>query len=331
MYLNPMSRSILVTNASGSLGCGILRLLRAMNLERTRIIGLASTSVSAANHLCDTIVLSPPTHNQMDGADISFLEEICANEFVELIIPTTDWETYHLKCAQNRLPWIACSDAEVSRIFYDKYLTGQLFLRLNMPFASSCLPSEYGASFHKPFVKPRFGGLSRGIVPDCHDPTAFSDNFVVQEELFGSEITAAFYVTKYKKVHGIIAFSRVLGFGSTIQCETTNDFDEQIQTIAEVLANQANVVGSCNLQGKACEGKFVTFEVNGRVSGTASIRAQFGFEDVRYLVEEYFFDQPPTPCFIRHGSAVRMMTDVIYPDFTLSEVVSHAQDYRYFL
>ncbi|MBI5793767.1 hypothetical protein HZA87_01600 [Candidatus Uhrbacteria bacterium] len=316
-----MARSILVTNADGSLGCGVLRLLRAMHPEGTRIVGLASTPVSAANHLCDHLILTPSTYHQTDGADIAFLEGVCASESVELILPTTDWETYHLKRAQNRLPWVACSDADVSLAFYDKHLTSQLFSRLGIPFAPSCLPSEEQGAFQSPFVKARFGGLSRDVFPNCQNPRAFSDDYVVQEALGGQEVTAAFYVTKSKRVHGTIAFTRSLRFGSTIQCETTDVVDEQIHVIAEMLASKGNVVGSCNLQGKICDGRFVVFEVNGRVSGTASIRAQFGFEDVRYLVEEYLFDEQPTPCVIRRGSAVRMMTDVIYPGRTLSQVV----------
>jgi carbamoyl-phosphate synthase large subunit len=325
-----MAKTVLVTNAVGSLACGILRIIRSLNLRDVRVIGISSVPASAANHLCDQVVLLPASYTEQDGPDIPFLKKLCREHDVGLIIPTTDFETYHLKLAQNELPWVACSPANASLAFYDKLMTAELFTRINLPFAKTCLPRAYRGQFARPIVKPRRGGLSKDVFRDATDPSRFSDEFVVQETLVGPEITCAFYATKDQSLHGLIAFERELHSGSTVRCETTNAFDDQILAMAQTLMKEQDVFGSCNIQGIAVDGRLVPFEVNGRVSGTASIRAQFGFEDVRYLLQEYLLGEPLSACQPKRGAAVRMVTDVIYPDVGLDEVASGKPPYTYF-
>jgi carbamoyl-phosphate synthase large subunit len=81
------------------------------------------------------------------------------------------------------------------------------------------------------------------------------------------------------------------------------------------MIQSSDIRGSANLQSIVTpEGHIVPFEVNCRISGTNSIRSNFGFEDVRYTVEEYLYQTPLTEPHVINGVAVRIMMDVIYPN-----------------
>ena len=75
--------------------------------------------------------------------------------------------------------------------------------------------------------------------------------------------------------------------------------------------------GSANIQSIVTqEGLIVPFEVNCRISGTNSIRSNFGFKDVKYTVQEYLYNITPDTPYLKYGIASRILMDVIYPDVT---------------
>ena len=81
------------------------------------------------------------------------------------------------------------------------------------------------------------------------------------------------------------------------------------------------IKGSCNIQSIVDKkGKITPFEGNCRISGTNSIRSQFGFEDVKYTIEEYLFNKKPKKPIIKKGAAVRILMDVIYPGIGLNKI-----------
>ena len=41
--------------------------------------------------------------------------------------------------------------------------------------------------------------------------------------------------------------------------------------------------------------------------------SQFGFEDVRWGIEEWLFDEPPSTWTLKPGAAIRILMDIIYP------------------
>ncbi len=83
------------------------------------------------------------------------------------------------------------------------------------------------------------------------------------------------------------------------------------------MMNALDIKGSCNIQSIVTkDGRIVPFEINGRISGTNSVRSNFGFEDVKYTVEEYLLNKEPQQPVIKQGAAVRILMDVIYPDVT---------------
>jgi carbamoyl-phosphate synthase large subunit len=169
-------------------------------------------------------------------------------------------------------------------------------------------------------VKPREGRGSRGIHLQPNDPTSFDDSYLVQELLEGPEITSTFYALENRTVLGCITMVRELESGNTARAEVVTDFDSEIQGLAEEMVRTFPFRGSINIQAKVTPKGIVPFEINCRISGTNSIRSQFGFNDVAYTIQDFLFrERPPQPT-VSKGSAMRLMIDVVYPGVRLSEI-----------
>lgn len=312
-----MVKKILVTGIGGNVAHGVLRSIQKLKFP-VILVGIDTKAVSAGNHLCDK-TYKVPFSSSMDY--IPSIIKICKKEKIDLIIPTTDNETYYLAKAREKLPVLASSDADVAQTFLNKYKTWVSFKKLNIPFAETRLPSEYKNEFNEIIVKPSEGVGSKGIQINPKDPKSFPDSFIIQKLYQGEEITTAFYVTKNKKLLGIMTFARKLYHGTTTICEVTFKYNKKLRKIIESIIYNFDIKGSCDIQSIVTEdGQIVPFEVNCRLSGTNSIRGRFGFEDVRYTVEEYLFNKTPRKPKIKKGSAIRIWMDIIYPNAKLGAI-----------
>lgn len=312
-----MSHNVLVTGVGGVVGQGILRNIASCNYD-IRLIGTNTGRVSAGNHLCDQVYDVPFSY------EVGYLEQmriICREERIDMIIPATDYEVYYLAAAQDTLPPVAGSPAETAKMFLDKYLTWLEFEKRGIPFAESSLPSIYSGGFSECIAKPREGRGSRGIHFNPDNPGSFSDDNVVQKLYRGIEITTGFYVTKERQLLGHITLERSLSSGATNSCCVNFDHNDEIERIITRIVEAFEIHGSCNIQSiVTSDGSVIPFEINCRISGTNSIRSQFGFTDVKYTIDEYLYHKPVTPPIITKGSAVRILLDVIYPENNLDAV-----------
>lgn len=310
-------KSILVTGIGGVVGQGILRNLRAMELG-VEIVGTNTQQISAGNHLCDHVYRVPFAY---EDNYIPTVRELALRHKVELIIPSTDYESYYLSLNQDALPCkVAASPPEVTAFCLDKYRNFEEFSKFGLTFAPSILPSRYKGEFTRTIVKPREGRGSRNIFVDPPSPTGFGDDYVVQEYLDGPELTTAFYVLQTGELHGCITMERELDQGNTSRCEVVFHHEKAIGEMVSRIIAHFPFRGSCNIQSRVTQNGIVPFEINCRISGTNSVRSQLGFNDVAYTVQELFLRQPPDAPRIRKGSALRIILDVIYPDKSLSEI-----------
>lgn len=322
-----MVKRILVTGIGGNVAQGILRNIIALKYG-IRLIGTDTKSVSAGTHLCDK------TYQVSYSSTPDYIPEIlkiCEKEKIDLIIPGTDYETYYLALAKDKLPTLVSSDSEVAHTFLNKYETYLAFCRLSIPFAKTILPSKYKNEFDEIIVKPTEGAGSKSILINPPNPQDFPDSYIIQELLKGKEITTAFYVTKDKKLLGHITFFRSLVHGATGICEVTFDFNKDMEALIKKIINNFDIKGSCNIQSIVDKKSIITpFELNCRISGTNSIRSQFGFEDVKYTLEEYLFNMTPKKPTIKKGSAVRILMDVIYPGIGIGQIKDKSTDHYIF-
>ncbi len=318
-----MTSSILVTGIGGNVGYGILRNIRH-SYPAIAITGTNTQRISAGNHLCDHAYEVPFA---TDKNYIPAIKDICSKHSIELIIPSTDYETYILGLHANELPTVAASPADTAKIFLDKYLSYTTLAGLNIPFATSVLPSEYSGGFGECIVKPREGRGSRGLYFNPPDPKQFSDEYIVQPLLKGKEITTAFYVTKSNELHGLITMERALSAGATNICEIITEHDAALKRYILDLISKVTIRGACNLQSIVTADGFMPFEVNCRISGTNSVRSQFGFRDVNYTIDEYLYNLQPEPVVITKGTAIRILHDIIYPGISRNEVNNNADNF----
>ena len=312
-----MTKKILVTGIGGNVAHGVLRNISNLKISAF-LVGTDVKKVSAGNHLCDKVYKIPIS----SSADyIPSIIKICKKEKIDLIIPTTDSETYYLAKAKEKLPVLASSDAKVAKTFLNKYKTWLAFKKLNIPFAQTSLPSEYKNEFKEIIVKPAEGVGSKGIQINPKDPKSFSDDYIIQKLYKGEEITTAFYVTKDKKLLGFITFKRSLYHGTTTICEVTFKYDQALKKLIKKIVENFDIKGSCDIQSIVTDnGKIIPFELNCRLSGTNSIRGEFGFEDVRYTIDEYLFNKKVKKPLIKKGSSIKIWIDIIYPDINIKDI-----------
>lgn len=312
-----MSKKILVTGIGGNVAHGVLRTISSLGYN-VELVGTDIKKVSGGNHLCDK------TFRVSFSSSANYIPEItriCQKEKIDLIIPTTDYETYYLALAKDKLPTLASSDANVAQTFLNKYQTWLTFKKLNIPFAQTVLPSKYKNEFEEIVVKPAEGVGSKGLQINPKDPQSFPDSYIIQKLYKGEEITTAFYVTKQKKLLGQITLARSLYYGTTTICEVTFKYDNALKKIIKMIMDNFDIKGSCDIQSVVTsEGDIIPFELNCRLSGTNSIRGQFGFQDVKYTVDEYLFNKKPEKPNIKKGSAIKIWIDVIYPSISLKDI-----------
>lgn len=306
-------KTVLVTGVGGNVGQGILRSILKTGFQ-IRIVGCNVTDFSPGNHLCDAFYKVPYA---MADDYIDTINKIVVAEQVDLIIPSTDYEVYYLSLHQEKLKTkVVVSEISTAKTYLDKYISYVFHNDNDLPFAESYLPKDYPqGKFNEIIVKPREGRGSRGININPDNLSVFDDSYMVQELIKGKEITTAFYVNKNNELHGFINMERTLENGATNECFVNRTYDNQLEQILKKLIAKNKFVGSANLQSIVDDaGNIVPFEINCRISGTNSIRSNFGFEDVKYTLEEHLYDRKPSETNITEGSAVRILMDVIYPN-----------------
>lgn len=308
-------KRVLVTGIGGNVGQGIMRNIRATNFN-IKVVGTNVDNFSAGNHLCDVFYKVPFAY---DGDYINTIIDIVNYEKIDLILPATDYEVFYLAQNQDRISCeIVVSNIETAGYYLDKYNTFLHLSKHDIPFATSFLPSFYNSEFKDIILKPRKGRGSRGLQINPENHTIFSDEeYMIQELHKGIEITSAFYVNKNNKLHGFITFERILENGTTTHCKVISSYNIKLKTIIEKIISISNIKGSANLQAIVkASGDIIPFEINCRISGTNSIRSNFGFKDVEYALEEWLYDKTPSKPAIKEGIATRILMDVIYENVT---------------
>ncbi|MBN8641859.1 MAG: ATP-grasp domain-containing protein [Flavobacteriales bacterium] len=305
---------VLVTGIGGNVGQGVLRNIRDLNLD-IFLVGTDIALFTAGNYLCDATHQVPYSY---ESHFISEINNIVSQHQVDLIIPTTDYEVYFLSLHQDKInAKVAASEASIAQKYLDKYLTYVHHNSLGIPFAKTWLPSEFNNEVSDIIVKPREGRGSRGIHLNPSSPKNFSDEYLIQPLHKGKEITTAFYVKKDGSLHGLFTMERELSNGATSKSKTITAYDSELKEIILKMIQVDGLRGSLNLQSIIEDnGAIIPFEVNCRISGTNSIRHNLGFQDVKYTIQEYLYNQEPDAVQAIEGIAVRLLYDIIYPNAT---------------
>ena len=307
-------KTVLVTGIGGNVGQGVLRNIIDLNLD-IFLIGTDVSTFTAGNYLCNVTYKVPYAY---DTNYISEISAIVEKHRVDIILPTTDYEVYFLSLNQDKIKsTVVASDSSLAKKYLDKYLTYLHHQELNIPFAKTWLPSQFVNIDGDIIVKPREGRGSRGIEINPENPSSFSDEYLIQPLHKGKEITTAFYVKKDGSLHGLFTMERELTNGATSKSKTCNKYDAALEKIIKSMIQFQGLRGSINIQSIVEDDQtIIPFEVNCRISGTNSIRHNLGFQDVKYSLQEYLYNQEPDEVKTIEGIATRLLYDVIYPNAT---------------
>jgi len=306
------AKKVLVTGIGGNVGQGILRNIRN-SFPKVIIIGVDIAFFTSGNYLCDVTYQVPYSY---EDNYIDVINEIVNKENIDLIIPSTDYEVYYLALNKENInAVVVASDFKTAKLYLDKYKTFLYHKENNIPFAQSWLPEDYDFSEEEIIAKPREGRGSRGILINPSNPKDLPNGYMIQPLLKGKEITTAVYVTKENILHSIFTMERELTNGTTSRSKVIFDYDDLLKDIIQRMIDLGGLIGSFNLQSIVTEtGEIIPFEVNCRISGTNSIRHNLGFQDVKYVLQEYLFDERPDKSNPIKGIATRILLDVIYPE-----------------
>lgn len=315
------AKKVLVTGIGGNVGQGIIRNIKS-SFPDIIIIGVDIANFTPGNYLCDKTYQVPYS---FDDNYIPTIQEIVAIEKVDLIIPSTDYEIYYLSLNHSKInAKVVASDASVAKLYLDKYETFLYHHKNNISFAKSWLPEDYDLSEKEIIAKPREGRGSRGILINPENPKELPKGYMIQPLVKGKEITTAVYVTKENKLHGIFTMERELTNGTTSKSKVLFQYDDDLKIIIQKMIDLKGLKGSFNLQSiVTTDNQIVPFEVNCRISGTNSIRHNLGFQDVKYTIQEYLYNQKPDEPKPINGIATRILLDVIYPEATIEEALNN--------
>ena len=307
------AKTVLVTGIGGNVGQGIIRNILSTNYP-IKLIGTNTLEFSAGNHMVDSFYQVPFAYEK---EYIDKIIKIVALEKVDLIIPSTDYEMNFLIAHQSKFSCKIAGGGPISTsIYLDKYKTALFHVQHNLSFVETCLPSEFKGQFNPAIAKPRKGRGSKGLIKNVQNANDLSDDeYLVQLQCEGKEITSAVYVSYLTgKIIGTITLERTLENGATTYCKVVKEFDDEINKIAQDIANKTDVKGSFNIQSIVTnDGEINPFEINCRISGTNSIRSHFGFPDVVFTIDELLYQKTINTPVISEGSAYRYLADVIYP------------------
>lgn len=313
--------TIIVTGIGGNVGQGVLRNIRD-SFPDINIIGLDIATFTPGNYLCNKTYKVPYAY---DPNYLTIIQQIVETEKVDLIIPTTDYEIYYISLSQQKINCkVSVSNPDIAKIYLDKYETYKHHSSNNIPFATTWSIHEYNNQVSSIIAKPREGRGSRGVLKNPNNLEGLSDDYIIQPLVEGVEITTAVYVTQQNTIHGIFTMERELTNGTTSKSKVTTIYDEELLKIVEKMVAFNKLRGSFNIQSIVTnDGDIIPFEINCRISGTNSIRHQLGFQDVKYTIQEYLYNEVPEKPNPIKGIATRILLDIIYPDATNEEKLNN--------
>ncbi len=308
---------ILVTCVGSGVGQSVIDSLNM--LREDYIIGGDMNRNVYATHFCDEFCFLPSFSSEKY---LDYLLDLAKEKKVDLIIPGHDQELLILSKAVDRFHKenieVLVSEPVIIEISRDKYLWYKYFKEKGCNIVPTFKVGEFKAlpdsSIFPAIIKPAGGSASQGIsiVHDISEISQMSDNDIIQPYLFPtkddpnynsilkavnnrkfvqmSEISIQLIFGKDAKFKAIFISKNILKNGvpvfvDPIQPEDFEYLDEIMKFVPICEAN--GVKGPVNIQGRITEHGILFFEMNMRFTGITGNRAQLGFNEVKYLINNF--------------------------------------------
>jgi len=308
---------ILVTCVGSGVGQSVVDSL-ILNNDHT-VIGIDTNRNNYGHHFCDKFYIAPSLYSD---DYIDFLLELCAKENVDVLIPGHDHEllllSKQIKLFNNKGIEVIVSPLEIIEISRDKYLWYKFFSEKGCPVVPTYRLAEFKKNpiydIFPAIVKPAAGSASQGIsiIDDFNQLQYLNDDDIIQPYLFPlttdknyetilkavknhkfvqmSEISIQLIFTKDSKFSGIFISQNSLKSGipvfvDPIQPNNFEYIDDVMKFVPILEKNKAR--GPVNIQGRITDRGLICFEMNMRFTGITGNRAQLGFNEVEFLINNY--------------------------------------------
>lgn len=316
-------KTILVSGASGIIGYGILKSLRASGRD-LKLIGTTIYNDSAAEGFCDVFELAVPTS---DAKYSDWLIGLIKKHKIDFIIPGIEADMYNWHQNREQISEAGAkmllNNPELISLCNDKWIFYKELVSKNSDIAiPSSLNNNYQQllkEFGLPFLlKPRSGHGSKGIVRVTDEQLFLKHKAQVGDILMAQPIIGEdneeYTISAFCDTDGVLRAymgmkRRLSKDGFTEKAETVD-----VQNAKEVLTELCNIfkpIGPTNFQFRVKNNQLKLLEINPRISSSTSIRTKFGYNEALmaydYFVEGKEINQPT----LKKGRAVRYIEDLV--------------------
>ncbi len=317
----PKPYTIFVSGASGIVGYGILKSLRAFNPE-IKLIGATIYEDSVAPAFCDIFEKAPFTTSD---EYFPWLLSIIKKHSVDMIIPSIEADM--IAWNENRVELdksctVLLNNAELINFCTDKWLFYEKLLMHNPEYAIPTSLSWQDAPQSYPFLlKPRHGFASQGIVKVQN-----KDMLLQYKDDIGQKLMVQPIVGTENEEYSVSAFfnknSELCAYMSIKRTLSKEGFTEKAQTIEAAgtkkclldLAATFKPIGPTNFQFRTEQGQLKLLEINPRISSATSLRTAFSYNESAMCVHYFLDQQEISQPVLKTGHAIRYTEDIVFYD-----------------
>ncbi len=309
----------------GPVGVSIVKALRLSALK-PRIVGTDADPLSVGLFRTDAAHVLP--HVTVDEAGyVARLREICLAERVAMVCFGSEIEMRRLA---PHLPdferetgtTLILNCPEFVETFMDKWEMVGLLREKGLPAPDSALATDPAAvemfldrHTFPLILKPSRGSGSQGVsIVGSRAELDFLSRHVsepmIQEYLLpdDEEYTVGVYKSPRTGYVGQIVLKRQLSAGWTYKAQVVRD--EQIESVCRRVVEAFDVWGPINLQVRKTAAGVQVFEINLRFSGSAVIRAYFGFNEPEMCLRDVIHGEPLSQPEVSPGYAFRYWDEI---------------------
>lgn len=334
--------NIIILGVGGNVSQGIMTAIRLSGIS-CRLIGVCVSPESLGLYFCDAAYISPYA-NEEDF--LPWLVDICRKEKVDIIFSGVEEIIWKLEENREKLQALPvkfiASPLDCLRIGNNKFLTCEWLRENGLNYPAYALSNDLEAVSRLvkkvgfPLIaKPVSGKGSSGIMV-VKTPVELNNvplyDYILQEALGDdrSEYTVGCYLNKDKCLESMIVMRRTLRYGTTFKAEIIHN--PAIEEECRKICSRFGAIGPLNIQLRIHNGKPVCFELNVRFSGTTPLRARWGFNDVKAMLDEYIYCQYVNLAPLEKGLAYRYFNEA-FVDLSMQHQLTnegHVDDCRYF-
>jgi len=291
---------ILVTGVGSLLGQGVLKSIKDSSID-CNVTGTDYFPSAIGLYWVDKGYILPdilkPEISESQWIDA--LISIINREKINIVLPGLDFEIPILARNKSTIEKqtgvvLVVSSKEIVTVADDKWETVKYLKDNNFHYPESSLPDAMHNFLHTNsfplIVKPRFGHTSENVFivknkSQLHKAIQKCDKPIIQEYLGDPDQEYTCGATCVdSEIVTLISLRRTLKNGNTQHafCEKTDEIDAYVRKLTLSL----KPYGPINFQLRLTDRGPVVFEINPRFSGTTSIRALFGVNEVEAVIKK---------------------------------------------